>query len=94
MNSSGLLSWLATSFNASSPTFYVSETGFTMKLGALKTVIGPWGLYIPAGDSEEPEQPTEPEEPVADGVQLELEASVEGKPFILELNTDGTLTTG
>lgn len=26
-NSSGFLSWLATSFNAPSPTFYVSETG-------------------------------------------------------------------
>ena len=96
-NSSGFLSWLSTSFNASSPTFYVSETGFTMKLGALKTVIAPWGLYIPAGDSEEPEQPTEPvepAEPVAEGIKLELETSVEGKPFVLELNADGTLLTG
>ena len=49
-NTSAFLSWLATNFNASSPTFYVSETGFTMKVGALKTVVGPWGLYIPAGD--------------------------------------------
>ena len=96
-NSAGFLSWLSTSFNASSPTFYVSETGFTMKLGALKTVIAPWGLYIPAGDSGEPEQPTEPTEPeapVAEGVKLELETSVEGKPFVLELNADGTLLTG
>ena len=99
-NSAGFLSWLSTSFNASSPTFYVSETGFTMKLGALKTVIAPWGLYIPAGDSEEPEQPTEPveptepEAPVTEGIKLELETSVEGKPFILELKTDGTLVTG
>ncbi len=93
-NSSGFLSWLSTSFNASSPTFYVSETGFTMKLGALKTVIAPWGLYIPAGDSEEPEQPTEPEEPVAEGIKLEIASSVEGKPFVLELNADGTVLTG
>ena len=96
-NSAGFLSWLSTSFNASSPTFYVSETGFTMKLGALKTVVAPWGLYIPAGDSDEPEQPTdptEPEQPVAEGVKLELETSVEGKPFVLELNADGTLLTG
>ena len=93
-NSSGFLSWLATSFNAPSPTFYVSETGFTMKLGALKTVISPWGLYIPAAESGEPEQPTEPEEPVAEGVKLEIASSVEGKPFILELNADGTLRTG
>ena len=85
-NSSGFLSWLATSFNAPSPTFYVSETGFTMKLGALKTVIGPWGLYIPAGDSTEQE-----EEPVAENLTLEVETSVEGKPFILQLNADGTL---
>ena len=93
-NSSGFLSWLATSFNAASPTFYVSETGFTMKLGALKTVIAPWGLYIPAGESESPEEPTEPEQPVAESVKLELETSVEGKPFVLELNPDGTLLTG
>lgn len=49
-NSSGFLSWLSTNFNAPSPVFYVSETGFTISLGALKTVIGPWGLYIPGAE--------------------------------------------
>ena len=90
---SAFLSWLATNFNASSPTFYVSETGFTMKIGALKTVINPWGLYIPAADAGG-EEPVEEEQPVAQSVRLELETSVEGKPFILELNADGTLVTG
>ena len=85
---SGFLSWLATNFNASSPTFYVTETGFTMKLGALKTVVAPWGLYIPAADSETPE------EPVTDSFTLEVETTVEGKPFILQFNADGTLRTG
>ena len=89
----GFLSWLATNFNASSPTFYVSETGFTMKIGALKTVINPWGLYIPAAESGGEEQGEE-EQPVAQSVRLELETSVEGKPFVLELNPDGTLVTG
>ena len=95
--SSGFSMWLSTSFNASSPTFYVTESGCTIKIGALKTVVKPWGLYVPTGDSEEPEQPTEPTEPeapVAEGVKLELETSVEGKPFVLELNADGTLLTG
>ena len=93
--SSGFSMWLSTSFNASSPTFYVTESGCTIKIGALKTVVDPWGLYVPTGDSEEPEEPTEPGEPVVAGdIRLELETSVEGKPFILELKTDGTLTTG
>ena len=30
----------------------------------------------------------------AEDIQLELETSVEGKPFILHLNADGTLRTG
>ena len=97
-NDTGFLMWLATSFNASSPTFYVTESGFTIKIGALKTVVDPWGLYVPTGDSEEPEQPeepTQPEEPAAaEDIKLELETSVEGKPFVLELNADGTLRTG
>jgi len=97
---SGFSMWLATSFNASSPTFYVTESGFTIKIGALKTEVEPWGLYVPTGDSDEPEQPTDPtdpvgpENPVVEGVKLELETSVEGKPFVLELNADGTLLTG
>ena len=92
-NSSGFLSWLSTNFNAPSPVFYVSETGFTFKIGALKTVIDPWGLYIPAADDDSAEEGEE-EQPVAQSVRLELETSVEGKPFILELNADGTLVTG
>ena len=98
---SGFSMWLATSFNASSPTFYVTESGFTIKIGALKTAVEPWGLYVPTGDSEEPEQPTEPveptepEEPVAaEDIKLEIASSVEGKPFVLNLNADGTLQTG
>ena len=87
-NQAGFLSWLATNFNAPSPTFYVSETGFTMKIGALKTVIDPWGLYIPAADQGGEEQPA------ADSIKLELETSVEGKPFVLEFKPDGTLVTG
>lgn len=96
-NSSGFLSWLSTNFNAPSPVFYVSETGFTISLGALKTVIGPWGLYIPGADSEEPEEPDVPDvpdEPVTEGIKLEVETSVEGKPFVLVLNDNGTLQTG
>lgn len=91
--SSGFSMWLSTSFNASSPTFYVTESGCTIKIGALKTVVDPWGLYVPTGDSEEPE-PTEPEEPVAEGVKLEIETSVGGKPFVLVLKDNGTLQTG
>ena len=87
-NQAGFLSWLATNFNAPSPTFYVSETGFTMKIGALKTVIAPWGLYIPAADQGGEEQPA------AESIKLELETSVEGKPFVLEFKADGTLVTG
>ena len=84
-------SWLATSLNATSPTFYVTESGFTLKLGALKTTVDPWGLYIPAADSGE--DGTD-EEPVTGNIRLEVETSVEGKPFILEFNTDGTLRSG
>ena len=98
---SGFLSWLSTSFNAPSPTFYVSESGFTMKLGALKTVVAPWGLYVPSGDTEEPaptEAPAAQEvaapAPAGQDVKLELETSVEGKPFVLDLKADGTLRTG
>ena len=96
----GFSQWLATSMNATTPIFYVSESGFTMKIGALKTVVAPWGLYIPSGDSAEqetptePNEPNEPNEPVAEGVRLEIASSVEDKPFVLEFNTDGTLTTG
>ena len=96
-NKDGFLSWLSTSFNAPSPTFYVSESGFTIKLGALKTVVAPWGLYVPSGDTEEPEAteaPTAQEAPAAQDICLELETSVEGKPFVLELKADGTLRTG
>ena len=82
--------WLATSFNAASPTFYVTESGFTIKLGALKTVVEPWGLYVPSSDSDAPDAAA----PAAEGVRLELETSVEGKPFVLELNSDGSLLTG
>ena len=96
-NHSGFLSWLSTSFNASSPTFYVSESGFTMKLGALKTIVAPWGLYVPSGENEEPEATEAPavqEAPAAQDVTLELETSVPGKPFVLALKADGTLRTG
>ena len=34
------------------------------------------------------------EAPAGESVKLELETSVEGKPFVLELNADGTLRTG
>ena len=88
---SGFSQWLATSFNASSPTFYVTESGFTVKLGALKTVIEPWGMYIPSADSE---QTQKPEEPAAEGVKLEIASSMEGKPFVLDFQADGTLVTG
>jgi len=94
---SGFLSWLSTSFNAPSPTFYVSESGFTMKIGALKTVVAPWGLYVPSGETAEPEAteaPAAPEAPTAQDVRLELETSVEGKPFVLELKADGSLRSG
>ena len=94
---SGFLSWLSTSFNAPSPTFYVSESGFTMKIGALKTVVAPWGLYVPSGDTAEPEAteaPAAQETFAAQDVRLELETSVEGKPFVLELKADGTLRSG
>ena len=91
-NDTGFLMWLATSFNAPSPTFYVTESGFTIKLGALKTVVDPWGLYVPTGDSEEPEEPEAPA--VTELVKIELETSVEGKPFILQFNSDGSLLTG
>ena len=95
----GFSMWLATSFNASSPTFYVSESGFTIKLGALKTVVAPWGLYVPTDDGKKPEATEAPaaEEafaPAGQDVTLELETSVEGKPFVLELKADGTLRTG
>ncbi len=88
-NEASFLSWLSTSFNASSPTFYVTETGFTVKVGALKTVVNPWGLYVPAEDAGE-----SGEQDVGESIKLELETSVEGKPFVLELNADGTLRTG
>ena len=94
---SGFLSWLSTSFNASSPTFYVSESGFTMKIGALKTVVAPWGLYVPSGETAEPEAteaPAAQETFAVQDIRLELETSVEGKPFVLELKADGTLRTG
>ena len=95
----GFSMWLATSFNAPSPAFYVTESGFTIKLGALKTVVAPWGLYLPTGDNEEP---TATEAPAAQAVAapagmdvtLEVETSVEGKPFILALKADDTLRTG
>jgi hypothetical protein len=51
-------------------------------------VVAPRGLYIPAADSETPE------EPVDESFTLEVETSVEGKPFILQFNADGTLRTG
>ena len=85
-------SWLATSLNATSPTFYVTETGFTLKIGALKTTVAPWGLYIPAKGSDDPDQPVDPVVP--ENIRLEVETSVEGMPFILEFNTDGTLRSG
>lgn len=88
---SGFSQWLATSFNASTPTFYVTESGFTVKLGALKTVIEPWGMYIPSADSEEQPQT---QEPAAENIRLEIASSQEGKPFVLEFRADGTLTTG
>jgi len=88
---SGFSQWLATSFNAATPTFYVTETGFTVKLGALKTVIEPWGMYIPSADSEEQPQT---QEPAGETIRLEIASSQEGKPFILEFRADGTLTTG
>ena len=91
-NGPGFSQWLATSFNAPTPTFYVTETGFTVKLGALKTVVNPWGLYIPAADSEESGEPEAPA--VTELVKIELETSVEGKPFILQFNSDGSLLTG
>ncbi len=99
-NHSGFLSWLSTSFNASSPTFYVSESGFTMKIGALKTVVAPWGLYVPSGKTEAAEAPAATEAPAAPAapagqdVTLELETSVEGKPFVLDLKADGSLRSG
>ena len=99
-NHSGFLSWLSTSFNASSPTFYVSESGFTMKIGALKTVVAPWGLYVPSGETEAAEAPAATEAPAAPAapagqdVTLELETSVEGKPFVLDLKADGSLRSG
>ncbi len=96
-NKDGFLSWLSTSFNAPSPTFYVSESGFTIKLGALKTVVAPWGLYVPSGDNAEPEAteaPAAQEAPAAKDITLELETSVEGKPFVLDLKADGTLRSG
>lgn len=86
----GFSQWLATSFNTPTPTFHVTETGFTVKLGALRTVIEPWGLYIPAADSEE----QAPETPTAESDKVELETSQEGKPFVLELRADGTMVTG
>ena len=88
---SGFSQWLATSFNAATPTFYVTETGFTVKLGALKTVIEPWGMYIPSADSEEQPQT---QEPAGENIRLEIASSQEGKPFVLEFRADGTLTTG
>jgi len=91
-NGAGFSQWLATSFNAPTPTFYVTETGFTVKLGALKTLVNPWGLYIPAADSEEPGEPEAPA--VTELVKIELETSVEGKPFVLQFNSDGSLLTG
>ena len=96
----GFSMWLATSFNASSPTFYVTESGFTIKLGALKTVVAPWGLYVPTGDTAEPAATEAPAAqpvqaaPAGQDVTLELETSVEGKPFVLELKADGTLRSG
>ena len=89
---SGFSQWLATSFNAPTPTFYVTESGFTVKLGALKTPVAPWGLYIPAADSQE--QQGAQEEPAAESLKLEIESSMEGKPFVLEFKADGTLVTG
>ena len=91
-DTTGFLMWLSTSFNASSPTFYVSESGFTIKIGALRTVVDPWGLYVPTkddGNSGSTEQPG-----AATDVKVELETSAAGKPFILELKADGTLNTG
>ena len=90
---SAFLSWLATNFNASSPTFYVTESGFTLKIGALKTVVSPWGLYVPASDAGGTE-PGPDDKPVVETIRLEVETSVEGKPFVLELNPDGTLASG
>ena len=68
-----------------------------MKTGALKTFVAPWGLYVPSGDTAEPEAteaPAAPEAPVAQDVRLELETSVPGKPFVLDLKANGTLRSG
>jgi len=92
-SASSFSQWLATSFNAVTPTFYVTESGFTIKMGALKTVVEPWGMYIPAAESEEEPGSDAPTEP-GQNVELEIASSVEGKPFILNLNADGTLLTG
>ncbi|MBQ2929605.1 MAG: hypothetical protein IJD99_05255, partial [Clostridia bacterium] len=63
--------------------------------------VAPWGLYVPSGDTEEPaptEAPAAQEvaapAPAGQDVKLELETSVEGKPFVLDLKADGTLRTG
>ncbi len=92
-SASSFSQWLATSFNAVTPTFYVTESGFTIKMGALKTVVEPWGMYIPAADNEEEPGGDTPSASV-EGVKLEIASSTEGKPFILDLNADGTLLTG
>ena len=63
----------------------------SQELGALKTVIEPWGMYIPSADSEEQPQT---QEPAGENVRLEIASSMEGKPFILEFRGDGTMLTG
>ncbi|MCQ2772358.1 MAG: hypothetical protein MJ238_03675 [Bacilli bacterium] len=81
--------WLGTSFNATSPTFYVTESGFTIKIGALKTVVEEWGLYVPATEVED-----NPGQEEAKAIHLEVASSIEDKPFVLDLNPDGTRSTG
>ncbi len=67
----------------------VSQTGYSYVAGAKTESFGKWSLSFVDTSANTPDTPVE-----AEDIRLEVETSVEGKPFILTLKTDGTLTTG
>ncbi|MCQ2797638.1 MAG: hypothetical protein MJ241_04170 [Bacilli bacterium] len=83
---------LYTMMVASATSFYVSDTGFLYDEGKPSEVEFPaWSFYVYTEPTDNPDQPGDIDE---ETIHLEVATSVEGKPFILDLNSDGTCSTG
>ena len=64
-----------------------SKTGYSYSVGAKTETFGKWSVsFVDIGSTDEPEE--------NEDIKLEVETSVEGKPFVLSFKADGTLETG